>query len=357
MAGIYLITANASGTINPTTFFAQAKKTIQVGNPAQQISVDPASLKPTPNSTIDETQPLISATIIGPSAYIDIGSIQLNLDGNVLVHSYDSTDQVVSYAPPTPLSATSHTVNLDLQDTFGRPVSASWSFTIQPSELTAQIVITPDTWYTEWADDPRGSVRCYIGELPGGQEVTEIDINKVKLNDTVPANTSRYRIKDSQPGFAGKVMEVMFNRHDAFLTLGSVSPGDAEIVKVSGELTDGTQFMGETTITIQELQAAPAKPAEFALYQNYPNSFNPDTWIPYQLAEDMYVTIRIHDVTGRLIRTLGLGHKLAGFYVDKSKAAYWNGRNETGEYVASGVYFYTIQAGKFTDAKKMMLRK
>ena len=91
--------------------------------------------------------------------------------------------------------------------------------------------------------------------------------------------------------------------------------------------------------------------------QNYPNSFNPDTWIPYQLAEDVGVTIRLYNVSGRLVRTLDLGYKPTGFYATKDKAAYWDGRNEMGEEVASGVYFYSIQAGEYTATKKMVIAR
>jgi hypothetical protein len=98
-------------------------------------------------------------------------------------------------------------------------------------------------------------------------------------------------------------------------------------------------------------------PNSIALYQNYPNSFNPETWIPYQLAEDTDLTITIYSMSGQLVRSLRLGHKPAGFYTTKSKAAYWDGRNEAGEKVSSGVYFYTIQAGDFTATKKMVLAR
>lgn len=93
------------------------------------------------------------------------------------------------------------------------------------------------------------------------------------------------------------------------------------------------------------------------LYQNYPNPFNPDTWIPYQLKEDANVEIRIYTSTGQFVRILDLGRKPTGFYIMKEKAGYWDGKNEAGEAVASGVYFYTIQAGEFTATKKMAVAK
>ncbi|MBC8228086.1 T9SS type A sorting domain-containing protein [bacterium] len=107
-------------------------------------------------------------------------------------------------------------------------------------------------------------------------------------------------------------------------------------------------------------------PKSYALLQNYPNPFNPETWIPYQLKEDSDVTIRIFDLRGQLVRTLELGHKEADFYNSRNDAAYWDGRNEFGERVASGIYFYQLQvreaiprigAGSFSAIKKMLILK
>ena len=106
--------------------------------------------------------------------------------------------------------------------------------------------------------------------------------------------------------------------------------------------------------------AAPAivdVPKSSKLLQNYSNPFNPDTWIPYQLSEGGYVTIRIYNLTGQLMRMLDLGHKQAGFHLSRGKAAYWDGKNEAGEQVASSLYSYVIQAGNFTATKKMLLLK
>jgi hypothetical protein len=101
-------------------------------------------------------------------------------------------------------------------------------------------------------------------------------------------------------------------------------------------------------------QAAP-RSATFGLEQNYPNPFNPETWIPYQLARSSYVIIRIYRSTGELMRTLDLGRKEPGFYMEKMKAAYWDGTDDAGQRVSSGVYFYTIQADEFTATRKMLL--
>ena len=98
-------------------------------------------------------------------------------------------------------------------------------------------------------------------------------------------------------------------------------------------------------------------PKETVLLANYPNPFNPETWIPYQLAEPAEVTLRIHAIDGTLVRTLSLGHKAIGTYQSRSRAAYWDGRNRLGEPMASGVYFYTLIADDFTATRKMLIRK
>ena len=107
--------------------------------------------------------------------------------------------------------------------------------------------------------------------------------------------------------------------------------------------------------------AAPAlikhPPEATVILANYPNPFNPETWIPYQLAVPADVSISIYTANGKLIRTLNLGHQAAGIYESRSRAAYWDGRNALGEPVASGVYFYTLTAGEFTAIRRMLILK
>ena len=98
-------------------------------------------------------------------------------------------------------------------------------------------------------------------------------------------------------------------------------------------------------------------PQETALLHNYPNPFNPETWIPYQLATASDVTFHIYAANGALVRTLTLGHQPAGIYQYRSRAAYWDGKNDVGEPVASGIYFYTLTVGEFTATRKMLIRK
>ena len=98
-------------------------------------------------------------------------------------------------------------------------------------------------------------------------------------------------------------------------------------------------------------------PEKTDLLPNYPNPFNPETWIPYQLAEQADVSIHIYSSDGQLIRTLDIGEQTAGLYQSKGTAAYWDGKNDIGESVASGVYYYTLTAGQYIATRKMLIRK
>ncbi|MBI1930733.1 beta-propeller fold lactonase family protein [Candidatus Poribacteria bacterium] len=114
--------------------------------------------------------------------------------------------------------------------------------------------------------------------------------------------------------------------------------------------------LAKATVVVN-LSVGEVIPSQSQLFQNYPNPFNPETWIPFQLAESAEVTIRIYNVAGQLVRTLNLGSKSAGRYLDKKRAAYWDGRNEQSEKISSGVYFYSIEAGIFKATKKLIVTK
>ena len=106
-----------------------------------------------------------------------------------------------------------------------------------------------------------------------------------------------------------------------------------------------------------DLRVGDVRPQETVLAQNFPNPFNPETWIPYQLSEGTEVSIQIYDVSGRLVRSLDLGWQPVGSYMTPSSAAYWDGRNAVGERVASGIYFYTLQTSDFAATRRMVILK
>ena len=171
-------------------------------------------------------------------------------------------------------------------------------------------------------------------------------------------------------------------------TLGGTDADSFRIVSTSGQLQtkaaldyetkntytvtvtvyDGNNGGDRITVTINitdavgaapsvETPPAPVLPKTTELLSNYPNPFNPETWIPYQLAKPAEVTLTIYDIRGRIVRTLRLGHQPAGFYQHRSKAAHWDGRNYLGEKVATGVYFYTLKAGDYMATRKLLIRK
>lgn len=133
---------------------------------------------------------------------------------------------------------------------------------------------------------------------------------------------------------------------------------DARGVIVSGpfQRTVTTTDIRNAYLTLQ-LRVGDVQPKDTLLAQNFPNPFNPETWIPYQLSKSTEVTLQIYDISGRLVRTLDLGWKPTGSYMTQSSAAYWDGRNSVGERVASGPYFYTLQTRDFAATRRMVILK
>ena len=137
----------------------------------------------------------------------------------------------------------------------------------------------------------------------------------------------------------------------------SVSPESIQqLLNIIREVDDGSLVFRQSIAMLERVLAA-MTPGKTVLLANYPNPFNPETWIPYELAEPADVTVYIYSVKGDLIRSLALGHQPVGIYVSRGRAAYWDGKNEVGESVASGVYFYTLTAGGFTATRKMLILK
>ena len=131
---------------------------------------------------------------------------------------------------------------------------------------------------------------------------------------------------------------------------------DVRLLVETGEARLGKQLMVLRQL-LELLEEMVTTPETTALLPNYPNPFNPETWIPYHLATDADVTVTIYDVRGNVVRELMLGHQSAGVYESRGRAAYWDGRNALGEPVASGVYFWTLTAGDFTATRKLFIAK
>ena len=154
----------------------------------------------------------------------------------------------------------------------------------------------------------------------------------------------------------------MFDKAAAAPSAQPQAPETLTAVEVQGWLTDArtleakNPIMKRGFVVLEQLLAA-LIPTETELLANYPNPFNPETWIPYRLAEDAFVTLTIYDQVGHVIRTLDVGHRIAAVYESRSKAIYWDGKNGLGEGVASGVYFYTLTTGDYSATRKMVILK
>ena len=127
-------------------------------------------------------------------------------------------------------------------------------------------------------------------------------------------------------------------------------------IDIAHAADDGSLAFQEGIANLKRFLAA-MRPNRTELFANYPNPFNPETWIPYHLADAADVTLTIYNTKGASVRQLDLGYQRAGYYVDRGRAAYWDGRNQLGEFVASGVYFYTLNAGGYIETGKMVILK
>ena len=166
-------------------------------------------------------------------------------------------------------------------------------------------------------------------------------------------------------GTAGNVRDRML-KHTGAVNAVAFSPSgdtvasagaDGRVVLWPNPIVGAAPALSQPFARLEWIETSALAPAETGLFANYPNPFNPETWIPYQLAKPAAVNLSIYAADGRLVRTLQLGHQPAGTYLSRSRAAYWDGRNTQGEPVASGVYFYTLKAGDFTATRKMLILK
>ena len=139
--------------------------------------------------------------------------------------------------------------------------------------------------------------------------------------------------------------------------IATITPPDVHGWISQAQRLDLTEVRLQRGLFFLEQLLAALVPKETALLPNYPNPFNPETWIPYRLAEDTSVSLTIYDGSGQVVRTLDVGHRVAAFYESRSKAIYWDGRNNLGETVASGAYFYYLSAGDYSATRKMLILK
>jgi hypothetical protein len=189
-------------------------------------------------------------------------------------------------------------------------------------------------------------------EGEGAQSLYQVTVQNLRTGDRV---TDRFAMLDRFTlAFADLSRKPVVQMGDTLrLTIADTTSGEP-LGKIDKVVTFDDIRKAYLKFHLNLIDLTPMTPN---LFQNYPNPFNPETWIPFKLAQDASITINIYDTKGQLVRTVALGNKPAGFYTTKDQAAYWNGRDSFGERVASGVYFYTLQAGEFRATKKMVILK
>ena len=152
----------------------------------------------------------------------------------------------------------------------------------------------------------------------------------------------------------------LLHAETGLLELSMLEQMDADGLRVQLEIlratNDGSLNYQQTVAFLQAILTA-IQPNQTVLLANYPNPFNPETWIPYQLARDSHVQVTIYDTQGAVVRRLDLGYRVEGFYTTRGKAAHWDGRNAVGERVASGIYFYQLETDDVSLLRKMVILK
>ena len=211
------------------------------------------------------------------------------------------------------------------------------------------IVINPiivQSWLDVNGDDRIDLLDLTLVAQNFGQTNSQADINNDGTVDIIDLIAVAQNLGESTTGDApgiGLVHTVSLETIQAWIDMAHAAD-------------DGSLAFQLGIANLQRLLAA-IRPDTTALLANYPNPFNPETWIPYQLAHAADVTLTIYDIKGVLVRRLDLGHQMAGYYADRTKAAYWDGRNNLGESVGSGVYFYQLQKDDFSAMRKMVILK
>lgn len=201
-----------------------------------------------------------------------------------------------------------------------------------------------------------------IGDVNRDGEISILDMILIArhLGETVPADSA---VDVNSDGVVNVLDLIVVAKHFGESTAAALSfiaelnPAMIQAWIDTAELEDDGFLVFKQGIANLRKLLASLIPKETALLANYPNPFNPETWIPYQLAKPATVRVQIYDVGDNLVRQLDLGYLSAGIYQSRLRAVYWDGNNAVGEPVASGLYFYTLMAGDFTATRKMLILK
>jgi hypothetical protein len=269
----------------------------------------------------------VSAMLASVGYDVDVMTSIADLSGNGVVSSYDAAlalREAVGLPPMAPpISSTTKVARLNVSDCDSSKLEVSIDLDSVKDVYSADIVVTYDPSALKLADVSKTSALTDWLSADGGES------GKLKIS----------LAGSSEPVSNGSMVTLSFEGDGLS---DAISKLDIAEFKLNG---------GTLKAKVENL------PKSFALLQNYPNPFNPETWIPYQLSKPADVSVIIYNVNGQMVRRLELGSMMPGHYTDRSRSAYWDGRNDSGEMVSSGIYFYQLQAGRDAEVKKMIIVK
>ena len=202
-------------------------------------------------------------------------------------------------------------------------------------------------------------------DVNGDGTVDNADSDAVTVAIAAGATDAKYDVNGDGTVNVFDLVEIIANRDPGAAgapTLFGMKMSAAQIDSLQEQIdlliatNDRSPAAMRTLVYLQQLLVT-ARPEKTLLLANYPNPFNPETWIPYELATDTNVKVTIYNTQGVVIRSLQLGHQSAGYYMGRDRAAYWDGRNALGEQVASGLYFYQLETDAMSLMRKMVILK
>ena len=331
----------------------------------------------TPSSVLVISIPVISKTVLDSGESFTISVTVENTGGSLspetILRYYRSSDVGVSgtevgkgtVSPISAMGTSDVSVSLSAPDVPGTYLYYACISSVTGASNTGNIC-TPNSVSLTVRGEPQNTSEP--------QDTSKYDVNgdgAVDIEDAAlvagafGTNTAKYDVNGDGSVDVADLLLIITNRQEAAgapsvvgmkFTAAQIDRIEAQVALLAAT-NDRSPAVMQTLAYLRNLIAV-ARPEKTQLLANYPNPFNPETWIPYRLAaETSNVTLTIYDINGQVVRRLALGHQAAGIYQSRSRAAYWDGKNAFGEPVASGLYFYTLSAGDFTATRKMLIRK